>query len=216
MKRFLIIILVLPFFAASCNVIADPFDTGGGGRGVYKSADGGDNFQSNNQLGLEDELDISVNDIEISKSGEIVYTASADGVYSSQNDESWEHLVSGIAVADISVEEEGVIYASGSASGNAKIIRTDDHGKSWQSIYTEPTKSSAALSVAVSPANRNLILAGLNSGEILRSSDRGSTWQSVLDLNSFVLRLIITDNSVYALSKGRGIWERLDNRPQLT
>ncbi len=80
-------------------------------------------------------------------------------------------------VLDHSVK--GVIYASGSYKGRAKIFKKSEEDNEWNEIYTEPSENSVISVLAMDKFNSNVIYAGTSEGVILKTKDGGKTWNNL-------------------------------------
>jgi uncharacterized repeat protein (TIGR01451 family) len=68
---------------------------------------------------------------------------------------------------------------SGDSYSGAGILRSTDGGNTWTNI-PGPFVGSYIGSLAVSPSNANIVLAGVEFGGVYRSADGGNTWTQVL------------------------------------
>ncbi len=212
-NKFIILILALTFTAASCNQL---LFGGTGNMGVYQSTDFGDSFHDINKVDKKNTLNsTSVNSLKFDPSNpSVLYLASSAGLLRADSiGNGWKLLVTNILVADFAIDPTapGTIYAVGSSDSHAKIIKTTDTGGSWKDIYTEPTTSTTVMSIAISPANHNFLLAGLATGEIIASYDGGTTWQPETNLDDKILTIRYGQNgNPYVLSSSQGLWESKD------
>ncbi|HEV8601339.1 MAG TPA: hypothetical protein VGQ87_01935 [Patescibacteria group bacterium] len=213
MQKFLILVLSLSFIAASCN---DPFSLTSGEKGVFKSEDAGESFKSVNQLSPTGSIsNVSANNLSFDpKDSKTLYLAASSGIYkTTDGGKLWKFILTGIGVADTAINpyNSQIVYAAGISGSNGKIIKSMDGGSSWTDAYTEPSKSNAVLSLAVSQTNPAIIIAGLSTGEIIRSSDSGNTWQAVNDFQDRIIEIRFGPNSaVYALTYRSGLYKSAD------
>lgn len=215
MRKILVLILALPLMAASCDSLLD-FGGGGGLRGVLKSEDGGETFNAFNVVSPKGSLSsVNANSMVFDTSNpDVLYLGSSTGIYKTEDGgKSWRFILSGITVADVAIDPfaANIVYAAGITGTNGKIIKSLDAGTSWVDVYTEPSKNNPALSIAVSPSNPSLVIAGLSNGEIIRSNDGGQTWQSSTDLADRIMKLRFGSNSeAYVLSARKGVGKSND------
>jgi photosystem II stability/assembly factor-like uncharacterized protein len=199
--------------AASCN-FSDPFSFTAGSRGVFKSEDGGESFHAiNNTQEREGGLNgVSVNSLVFDPSNsDVIYLGAGSGIYRTENGgKSWTYILTGMSVGDIALDRQGsIIYAGGLSGGNGKVIKSSDGGKNWTDVYTEPTKGTAVLSLAVSGS---VVIAGLGGGEIIRSFDYGNTWQATKDFEDQIIKMRFgSSNTVYAMGKTTGLHKSTDS-----
>lgn len=71
------------------------------------------------------------------------------------------------------------IFASSMVSDNGRVFRTDNGGKDWRAVYTEPGTGTYVSALTQYPINTNTILAGTNTGTLVRSLDGGETWKNI-------------------------------------
>lgn len=216
MKKFFILILAFPLLAASCDITGGLFDIGSGVRGVFRSEDGADSFHTANKLTTKGDISsASINSLAFDpQNPDIIYAAAAGGIYKSDNGAgSWHYILSGIAGSDIATDpvNKDVVYASGLAQTNGKIIKSLDAGTSWVDVYSEPSKNNSVTTVAVARGNSSVILAGLASGEIIRSFDAGHTWQSTKAFGDKIMRVRFgPSGTAYALTLHNGVYKSPD------
>lgn len=211
MHKILILALGLALTAASCNFITEPLGFDSGPKGVLKSQDSGQSYAAANSLEKKGSIgNVTANIIAVDPGQpEIVYMGSSNGIYKTADGAlTWKYVLNGIRIGDVVVDpnDSDLIYAAGISSNNGKVIKSTDGGSSWSEIYHEPAKNNAVLTLAISPANSKILLAGLNNGEIIRSTDQGSTWQVITDLNDPVIQLRYANSfTVFALARTLGI-----------
>ncbi len=203
MKKVLILVLGLSLTAASCNI----FGGTTGSKGVLKSEDGGQTFTASNALETKGSISgLNVNSmIADPKDSDTIYVGSGGGIYRTTDGAvTWKLILTGMKIAQVKIDPSNsdILYAAGMNATNGLLIKSIDRGETWKDIYTEPTKNNPVLSVAISPLNNKIVLAGLNSGEIIRSVDEGHTWQLVTDIGTAVLDMDHVNNSkAYALTQ---------------
>jgi photosystem II stability/assembly factor-like uncharacterized protein len=216
-KKFIVLIFSLSFIAASCDIgnLLD-FNSGSGVRGVFKSEDAGETFATANALQKSGDIGgVTVNSMMFDVSNpEVLYLGASAGMYKSDdNAKTWRFALSGISVADISMDpyQSNIMYAAGTVGSHGKIIKSLDGGVSWVDIYTEPSSNNAVLALGVSPANSFIILAGLAGGEVIRSTDAGHTWQAVHDFADRIQKIKFTSTgSAFVLTLHKGLQKSAD------
>ncbi len=98
--------------------------------------------------------------------------------------------------------QETTLYALGSYRESGKIYKSLDGGKEWKEIYTEPSKDTVLLSLALHPKNPNIVYAGTSSGVLIKSEDGGVTWSNKQALGKpiFSMRIDAVDfETIYFL-----------------
>ncbi len=211
MKKFLILILSLPFLAASCDLGFGSFDIGSGSRGVYKSEDAGETFApANRVLPKNDIAGLNVSALAFNPSNtDILYLGANSGIFKSEDGaKSWRYILSNISIFDIAVDpyQPDLVYAAGISGQNGKIIKSLDGGTSWVDMYTEPSKNNPVIAIAVPRINNKIVVAGLSSGQVIRSPDSGETWQASANLaNKMVSIRFGLTGTAYALTQTKGL-----------
>jgi photosystem II stability/assembly factor-like uncharacterized protein len=214
MKKTLILILALPFLAASCNS-GDIFNFNSGSKGVFKSEDNGETFAlASNLVGKGNIANLSINAMAYEPGNpDVLYVGSSSGIHKSEDAaNSWTYILSGIAISSISVDRfaPATVFAAGISGTNGKIIKSVDGGTTWVDIYSEPSKNNSVLAVGVSSTSSNTVLAGLNNGELIRSTDAGRTWQVSKDFSDRVIKIKFGASAAYALTAKNGLFVSTD------
>ena len=182
------------------------------GDGVYKSTDGGKNWQ---HMGLRDTERVSrilVNP----RNPDIVYVGALGHAFGS-NDErgvfmttdggkTWTKTLyvdaeHGIADMDIDPSNPNILYAavwkfrrtpwthtSGSEKGG--VFRSTDGGRTWKKLDKGLPKLTGRIGVKVAPSNPSVVYAIMEAkdGTLYRSDDRGETWRNVSKQTNIVSR----------------------------
>jgi photosystem II stability/assembly factor-like uncharacterized protein len=151
--------------------------------GIYKSTDGGENWQQmNNEL-----INKNVYALERLPNRNIL-AGTSEGIHiSSDNGETWFYSVlPDYPVSTITIDETDSIYI-GSYSGD-DIYRSGDNGITWY-----PLNSGIDGVISITIKNLNTIIVS-SSSRIYRSSDRGSSWTQVFAINGFSQSIDVTLN----------------------
>lgn len=82
------------------------------------------------------------------------------------------------------------IYASGVYNDIAKIYRSDDAGKNWKEIYTEPGAGTVITALGSSPDIPGTLYAGTSAGVIIKSTNGGDTWDNIGSASGAVTRVL--------------------------
>lgn len=185
------------------------------GDGVYKTTDGGDNWQ---RMGLEKVERIAKIAIH-STNANIVYVAGMGALWSDSDDrglyktidggKTWEKILAGDAktgCADVVLDpmNPNIVYASmwtfrrkgwefSSGGDGSGFFKSVDGGKTWKKLGTEnglPGGMIGRTCIAVAPSNNNVVYAMVESKKtgIYRSDNKGETWKLMADKVSLTLR----------------------------
>jgi photosystem II stability/assembly factor-like uncharacterized protein len=111
------------------------------------------------------------------------------------------------------------MFTSGVLNGWGKIFRTDDGGKNWRDVYTEPGSNTVVSALSQHFRDRNVIFAGTSAGTVVKSVDGGETWRNignkidgiVSDISfdaskPFVTYLLLYGSKLYYSSNGGMAW----------
>jgi photosystem II stability/assembly factor-like uncharacterized protein len=176
----------------------------GYGDGVYRSDDGGKNWQN---MGLKKSEHIGRIVID-PRDSKVVYVAAEGplwgpggdrGLYkSTDGGKNWKAVLTiseNTGAADIAMDPSNpdILYASAyqrrrhvftliDGGPESAIYKSTDAGATWNKLKSGlPTEDMGRIGLAVSPADPNLVYATIEAangkGGIFRSSDRGGTWE---------------------------------------
>ena len=161
-----------------------------GGYGVWKSIDGGANWQqSNSGMG-----NILVDELLMDPTNNTHLVAATDhGIYKSYNSgANWSHKLNNGQFTDMDMKPGSggrVIYACTFDS----LYRSDDAGETWHMVtngfYIPGGAGGQGMRIAVTPADSNIVYLGMvaNRGSLFKSTDGGHSFNVVKD--SFALSL---------------------------
>lgn len=153
---------------------------------IWKSFDSGATFLP--KVTVDAERKISSADVLTliidPRHSETIYIGTiASGLFkTTDGGERWEPLVFpplknyGLAFGRDSSDQ---IYASGVYNNIAKMYRSDDAGKNWREIYTEPGKGTVITALQASPDISDVLYAGTSTGVIIKSTNGGATWDNI-------------------------------------
>lgn len=179
------------------------------GNGVYKSTDGGENFQ---HLGLEKTSRIGKIEID-PRNPDVVYVAGLGHTYGPQKDrgvyktsdggKSWENILfidEGTGAVDLAMNpvNPDIVFAAfwsidiktwglNSGGPGGGIYRTKDGGKTWEPMKNKGLPGGAKnpvgkSAIAISHSNPNIVYAlfEMDSPQLWKSIDGGDSWELVL------------------------------------
>ena len=116
-----------------------------------------------------------------------------------------------VASVDVSSVADGVAYAAVDAHRiddfQPHVLRTKDHGQSWQEVDNGLPRDHFVDVVRADPVQGNLLYAGTDNG-VFVSYDDGDHWQP-LQRNlpsAWVTDLLVHDGDLIAATEGRAIW----------
>lgn len=196
-KILLVIVSVLVLSGCSLGL---PAGTGTSGGSIWKSFDSGQTFAP--KVTIDEKTRISSADV-LSfvfdpQNPNIIYIGTKEnGVFKTIDAaENWERLtfpplkVYGLA---IDRNNNNRLYASGVYQDIAKIYRSEDAGKEWKEIYTEPGKGTVITALGLIPSALNVLYAGTSAGVVIKSTNGGETWSNVLVAKGPVTKILFRE-----------------------
>jgi photosystem II stability/assembly factor-like uncharacterized protein len=215
--------------AQSCGLLG--VGGGTGPRGIWKSADGGQNWQKVNtvkatpqaqgkSLTTLDDTDVRALYIAPDRT-DVMYMTSTTGVFATEDaGQSWYHVLKNVnAISlDIAPTDPNIIYVGGEAGGRGSVYKSLNRGKDWEQKYIDVT-TNPINAVAINPVDPKDILAGFNSGLILQSKDAGATWNISATLNGQIRQMRFSSRdprSLYILVTGEGLFVSRDRGANVT
>lgn len=197
------------------------------GAGIYKSTDGGENWQL---VGLPDSEHIAKIVVDPKRS-DTVYVAALGKLWSSSEErglfkttdggKTWKKILfvdAGTGCSDVAIDpqETEVLYAGmwqfrrwpwtfKSGGPGSGLYRSADGGQSWQRAKEGlPEGELGRIAIAVAPSRPSTVYALVEAKKsaLLRSDDAGRTWQSVNTSNAagerpFYFQLLVVDPQDY-------------------
>ncbi|QLH09177.1 F510_1955 family glycosylhydrolase [Candidatus Nitrosotenuis sp. DW1] len=143
------------------------------GRGLFKTIDAGQNWQTLQFPEYISALAISPSD------PNVIFAATGKGIYqSSDGANTWTHIeqYNELPVFALTFDENGILYSSTDEFG---LSKSADLGKTWEKINTQKI---TIMSVAVDAQNQILYIAGYvpdGYQEVYKSSDNGGSWDLI-------------------------------------
>lgn len=176
------------FILSGCSLnVPVPGGLSSTGGSVWKSFDGGQTFAP--KATIDEKRRISSADVLAfafhPTDPQIIYIGTLEsGLFrTTDGAEHWEPIVFpptrnyGLAIDQSNGDR---IYASGVYEGIAKMYRSDDAGKNWKEIYTEPGTGTVITALGSNPDVPNTLYAGTSAGVIIKSTNGGETWDNVV------------------------------------
>lgn len=188
MVRKVVLVVVSAFLLSGCSLNL-PFSTGTSGGSIWKSFDGGATFTP--KITVNEKQRISSADI-VSvvfdpRNAQVIYIGTKeDGIFkTSDGAEHWEQLLFpplntyGLAIDHDNGDR---LYASGVYNDISKIYRTDDAGKNWKEVYTEPGSGTVITALASHPEHPQVLYAGTSAGVVIKTVNGGEKWENIATL----------------------------------
>ncbi len=158
--------------------------------GIYKSTDGGENWE----LKLETVSEARGIDIDLNNPDNLFVADMMGGVWvSTDRGETWNQQNDGLGSTSMtSVKvKDGYVYASTQGSGVYSGTINADGSVSWdRSRSNKPKAEVSKIQIAVDPKDSNRIYASAYPGGMLRSDDGGKTWN---DKNFLTPSILVDD-----------------------
>ncbi len=189
---------------ASSNVIY----AGAWGSGVFRSTDGGDNWQ----LVWRSDKNPHINALYVSTVTQAVYAATEHGLFkSSDAGESWAHIFNYGKIRTVSEypNNPDILYLGARWHGN---LRSDDGGETWHKInngvYDTGHDVAAANCFLFNPVNPSEIVMSTGWIDLYKTQNGGDDWQHVAqDLSERSVTAIHgRHKKMWALSEHDGVF----------
>ncbi len=199
-KIFGVIVLALMLSGCSFNL---PSGIGTSGGSIWKSFDKGQTFAP--KTTVDEKTKISSADVlsfvfDPQDSQTIYIGTKENGIFkTSDGAERWERLefpplkVYGLAIDST---DGNHLYASGAYQDIAKIYRSEDAGKNWKEIYTEPGKGTVITALGSHPNAPNVLYAGTSAGVVIKSVNGGETWSNVLAVKDPITKILFREGQM--------------------
>ncbi|NNC83841.1 MAG: T9SS type A sorting domain-containing protein [Flavobacteriales bacterium] len=172
-------------------------------RGLYRSTDDGQNWQSISG-GLQQ---LAVLDVVSTPSGALIAFFVTGPRRSTDNGDTWEDLIPGdwISVGEAVVNASGTIFLN----TNNSVWRSTDEGDTWEQLLND---GSTLLSSSLSISPDGELYVGTYNSRILRSTNNGDTWvelfEAANDIRSFAF---VGNTTIYGCTSFSGIYRSDDN-----
>lgn len=199
MLRKILLVIVSVLALSGCS-LGSSIGTGTQGGSIWKSFDSGQTFAS--KVTIDEKTRISSADV-LSfvfdpQNPNVIYIGTKEnGIFKTADGaENWERLtfpplkVYGLA---IDKNNSNRLYASGVYQDIAKIYRSEDAGKEWKEIYTEPGKGTVITALSSIPNTPSVLYAGTSAGVVIKSTNGGETWSNVLVAKGPVTKVLFRE-----------------------
>lgn len=210
---------------SGCSISAPSILSTSAGGSIWKSFDAGATFAP--KVTVNEQQRISSADVLVMvfdpHDPQTLYIGTKEsGIFrTADGAEHWERLefppikTYGLAIDQ---NKSDRLYASGVYDGIAKMYRSEDAGKNWKEIYTEPGTGTVITALGSSPDIPETIYAGTSAGVVIKSTNGGETWKNVLVAKGPVTKmlfhkgqpgmvtLLVLDQGAVVSSDGGGTW----------
>ena len=219
------IVASICLLAAGC---ASPFATGSAGAGVAKTTNGGTDWVFSNKATLPSTAKKKAKQTDSPlASGSVfslrfapdntkkLYAATqTNGVFLTDNAaDSWSQILSDFAAYDMVIDPTNPerMFVAGRAQNQAKVLVSENGGKSWESVYTDAAVGNIARSIAIDPADSKTLVVGTTAGNLLLSRDAGTSWSLLQNFQDQVTQLVWHKNrTLFILTKSKGLYKSTD------
>lgn len=189
--------------------------------GVFKSTDGGSNWEQKvvideeNSLSKADVMSMAINPID----SEVIYIGvSGEGIYKTIDaGGTWRRVLPSevdIFAIAIDPQDPNIVYASSLDGNNGKIFKSPNgFEETVEEILVEAQGGLALVDIIVDHYDDNVIYAMSEEGGIFKSTDAGATWSANywFDGNLTAITMSPTDSRVlYVGTDGEGVLKTTD------
>jgi len=195
-KITILLSLLLVLILASGCIKVERGLTGGS---IYKSTDGGNNWQQKRSLlslPLEekylDNFETNVFVFDPQDPQTIYLGTQKNGLFVSfDGAESWQEvkrLPKGkISSLVVDPKAKHIVYVG----IENRIFKTDDANRTWKNIYLDTFSDVEISALAVNHLFPNIVTAGLSDGRLIRSNDGGLSWNSLKNFKKRIGKILI-------------------------
>lgn len=188
---------------------------GSWGKGLYKTTDGGETWQSV----WSGDKSPHINAVQYSSDGSTLWVATQHGLFrSADGGQTWVHAFKYGKIRTVAVHpiNANIIYLGIRWHGN---FRSSDGGESWQEIntgvYTTGQEYAAANAFIFDPRNPNRMVMSTGWVDLYESQNGGESWKRVADVlyEKSVLALGIAEiapQQIWAITEDDGVFASQD------
>lgn len=189
--------------------------------GVYKSTDSGASWSQSSVYPLTKVIgSIGAAEIRVlvidPQDHEAIYagTDSNGFVFSYDRGETWrspeaDELKTG-EIVSLAVDPFNlcVIYAA----TNSRLLKTDNCGRTAESVYDESREKTSVRRVAVDWYNQDTLYLGLSNGDVLKSVNAGDSWTKIGNFDQAITSFLVSsqDSRVLLVGTAEGLWKTAD------
>lgn len=216
LKRSLFALFLFPLLGAGCVRLNSSVAAEGG---ILRSANAAEDWETRQFVRQEKKKQITIGNTNIltlafdpQDPSRMVIGTNEDGMFQTLNSgESWSSLSlrsGSFPDIDIHPKQNPTLL---SASNNT-ILRSEDSGQTWSTIYTETTQI-PIVDVKFDPREPKRLFAMTQNGSFLVSEDQGINWEVKSRLNLNVVELVLhpADTRIlYAQTERDGIFKTTD------
>lgn len=188
--------------------------------GVWKSEDGGENFQQKIMIGKKKALSsqevlslaidpLNSNNIYIGTKGKGIFK-SQDGANQWQKTSMSQGEVTSIV---INPEDPNILYAASYLGEIGKIYKSEDGGGKFVEIYSETHSGIPVYTLAIDSYDTRKIWAGTSAGAALKSEDSGRNWVVKKWFDDEVTQIVLSTldtRHVIVGTRSRGLFKTED------
>ncbi len=185
---------------------------------VFKSIDDGETWQELLEAAKLNVLSLAVNP---QNPGHVYLGTEGKGVYKSYSGgRFWNQInqgdLSGQAVIkDILIDQNNSnrVYLVAYQNQRARLIKSEDEGKTWQEVYVNAKKRGDISCAAIDSYDSAVLYLGISEGGLFKSSDYGKHWRLLDWFDDKIVQVIVNPQNtkmVYAATQEGQIYQSFD------
>jgi photosystem II stability/assembly factor-like uncharacterized protein len=211
------IILALPILGAACTPGTSKTLNDGG---AWVTTDKGENWVQNSVVFQDRTGRKGIEHINIKKlvfspgnTHKLFAITRSNGLWVSWNDaQYWDLILPNSNINDIAINPDNTRIIYTAIGGN--IAKSEDEGISWKAVYTSNSTSTDITSLALNPAQNNILYAATNEGDILISENNGTSWRKYSAAPGTLINMQFhpqKPDTIYAAIENVGLIRSLDD-----